>query len=114
MHTHTRHHCFQVPCAPPQAATAVPAGTPEVSLDDRRQKHVSFDSSSLMRSQTLSTMDESSFQRALAAHTHVIPDGSFGPTTMVTLWRYQIAQGLPATGYADDATKKAVGMSLAA
>ena len=35
--------------------------------DDRRQKHVSFDSSSLMRSQTLATMDEASFQRMAAA-----------------------------------------------
>ena len=33
--------------------------TGEVSLDDRKQKHVSFDASSLMRSQTLATMDES-------------------------------------------------------
>ena len=30
------------------------------------QKHVSFDSSSLMRSQTLATMDEASFQRIAA------------------------------------------------
>ena len=37
------------------------------SSDDRRQKHVSFDSSSLMRSQTLATMDEASFQRIAAA-----------------------------------------------
>ena len=35
--------------------------------DDRRGKHVSFDSSSLMRSQTLATMDEASFQRMAAA-----------------------------------------------
>ena len=35
--------------------------------EDRRQKHVSFDSSSLMRSQTLATMDEASFQRMAAA-----------------------------------------------
>ena len=35
--------------------------------EDRRQKHVSFDSSSLMRSQTLATMDEASFQRIAAA-----------------------------------------------
>ena len=42
-------------------------GTPEVSLDDRKQKHVSFDSSSLMRSQTLATMDEATFQRIAAA-----------------------------------------------
>ena len=42
------------------------AGTPEVSLDDRKQKHVSFDSSSLMRSQTLATMDEASFHRMQA------------------------------------------------
>ena len=40
--------------------------TSEVSLDDRKQKHVSFDSS-LMRSQTLATMDEASFQRMAAA-----------------------------------------------
>lgn len=40
--------------------------TPEISLDDRsRQKHVSFDSSSLMRSQTLATMDEASFQKTV-------------------------------------------------
>jgi hypothetical protein len=43
------------------------AGTPEVSLDDRKQKHVSFDSSSLMRSQTLATMDEATFHRMQAA-----------------------------------------------
>ena len=35
--------------------------------NDRRQKHVSFDSSSLMRSQTLAAMDEASFQRMAAA-----------------------------------------------
>ncbi len=38
-----------------------------MTLDDRKQKHVSFDSSSLMRSQTLATMDEASFQRMAAA-----------------------------------------------
>ena len=38
----------------------------ELSADDRKQKHVSFDSSSLMRSQTLATMDEASFQRMAA------------------------------------------------
>lgn len=37
------------------------------ACDDRRGKHVSFDSSSLMRSQTLATMDEASFQRMAAA-----------------------------------------------
>ena len=36
--------------------------------DDRRQKHVSFDSSSLMRSQTLGTIDEASFQRSVKEH----------------------------------------------
>lgn len=43
------------------------ANTPELSIDERKQKHVSFDASSLMRSQTLATMDETSFQRAAAA-----------------------------------------------
>ena len=38
-----------------------------MSLDDRKQKHVSFDSSSLMRSQTLATMDEATFHRMQAA-----------------------------------------------
>ena len=38
----------------------------ELCTDDRKQKHVSFDSSSLMRSQTLATMDEASFQRMAA------------------------------------------------
>ena len=43
------------------------AATSTASIaDDRRQKHVSFDSSSLMRSQTLATMDEASFQRMAA------------------------------------------------
>ena len=41
------------------------AGTPESMLDDRKQKHVSFDSSSLLRSQTLSAVDEASFQRTM-------------------------------------------------
>jgi len=42
------------------------ASTPEVSLDEqRKQKHVSFDASSLMRSQTIATMDESSYNRTL-------------------------------------------------
>ena len=39
----------------------------QLAADDRKQKHVSFDSSSLMRSQTLATMDEASFQRMAAA-----------------------------------------------
>lgn len=53
-----------------------------MSLDDRKQKHVSFDSSSLMRSQTLATMDEATFQRMAAAAAlqgHVISS-----TNMVT------------------------------
>ena len=32
----------------------------EVSLDERKQKHVSFDSSSILRSQTVGNMTESS------------------------------------------------------
>eukprot|EP00095_Tigriopus_kingsejongensis_P003373 maker-scaffold153_size302544-snap-gene-1.8 protein:Tk03373 transcript:maker-scaffold153_size302544-snap-gene-1.8-mRNA-1 annotation:"serine threonine-protein kinase" len=52
--------------------------TPELSIDDRKQKHVSFDASSLMRSQTLATMDESSFQRAAAGGG--VPGGALLPS----------------------------------
>lgn len=38
----------------------------EVSLDDRKQKHVSFDASSLMRSQTIATMEEANYLRNTA------------------------------------------------
>ena len=60
---------------------------PEVSLDDRKQKHVSFDSSSLMRSQTIATMDEASFQRMAAAAAlqgSVIPSTNMATSTMET------------------------------
>lgn len=39
------------------------AGTPDMTLDDRKQKHVSFDSSSLLRSATLGTVDEATYNR---------------------------------------------------
>ena len=55
---------------------------PEVSLDDRKQKHVSFDSSSLMRSQTIATMDEASFQRMAAAA--ALQGSVISSTNMVT------------------------------
>ena len=55
--------------------------TPEVSLDERKQKHVSFDASSLMRSQTIATMDESTYNRTQAAtsapgQAETLPPGS--------------------------------------
>ena len=38
----------------------------EVSLDERKQKHVSFDSSSILRSQTVANMTETEAQRTAA------------------------------------------------
>ena len=37
----------------------------EVSLDDRKQKHVSFDSSSILRSQTVGNMTETEVQKQM-------------------------------------------------
>ena len=52
-----------------QVDPSVESSTIAIGTDDRRQKHVSFDSSSLMRSQTLGTIDEASFQRMAAVVT---------------------------------------------
>ncbi len=69
------HFTVRVPPPFPDAQVSGGASTPEVSLDERKQKHVSFDASSLMRSQTLATMDEGAFQRALAAQQQQQPGG---------------------------------------
>ena len=59
-------------------------------LDDRQKKHVSFDASSLMRSQTIATMDEQSYQRtqqqqaqAMASGVSMGSQGSMGPMSGV-------------------------------
>ena len=59
---------FQVSGTP--AGNTPVGGQGEVSMDDRQKKHVSFDASSLMRSQTIATMDEATYQRTLAQGAH--------------------------------------------